>query len=563
MVSRAEEIWERPLSRRQLLASMAVGGASMAILGCGDDDDETEPGATSSEPKRGGEITLHSDSATVVADPHKSAGVGNEWNLVATSSLRANWQKGTMEPALVEKWESPDPLTMVLSVKKGVHFQQESPAKGREVEAADIVAGLERARTPGDATFTAAGLFVRVDTYEAVDKYTVRVKFKRPDANFQSLLGNFGCGIVLPRETIEKYGANLAVPEAWYGTGPFVPDLSKYQPGISMAFKRNPNYDLTPGLPYLDTISRLTILDISAATAALRTGQTDIALVPTLDVPEFRRRGYQLGTSEELITAQHLAMNVEIAPTNDVRVRQALHRAIDREELRQVVGDGYGCIVMIMGCKPSWFLSEKEWEGKPGFRKDHKQDIAEAKQLLSAAGVDPTKTTLKLGVGSQSLCICKVHYDQGTAIRGMLERDLGFKIDLVAPLAAAHQTTKFVQENGMHITNVAQGSGQGLIPDVALFYNLASFGANNCSLWKDKKTDDLYEQQVQALNTDRRKQIIQEAQRYLMQEDVLPVAPTVRNFDWFGVNAKIRGWQTPAYYRSQFTWQFDKVWLDS
>lgn len=561
----ADRIWEQPLTRRQLISAIGAGGASMALVGCGDDDDSAGPSSTqtSKEPRRGGEITLSISGVPDVSDPHKGAGVSDTWNLVGNTPLRANWLKGTVEAGLVEKWESPDPTTLILTLKKGVHFQKESPAAGRELEASDVVASLERNRTPGDATFTAARQFIRVDTYEAVDKYTVRVKFKQTDADFLSWLGGLSATTVVPKETIQKYGANMAVIEAWYGTGPFIPDPSKYRPGISMGFKRNPNFDVVPGgLPYLDAVNLVFILDISARAAGLRSGQSDVSLIPTLDAKDFRSRGFQLGGTEDLmVTAQHLAMNVEIPPTNDIRVRQAIHRAIDREELMGVVADGFGCNVMILGCKSSWFLSEKEWEGKPGFRKDKKQDIAEAKQLLSAAGVDPSKTTFKLGIGIQSAF--KVHNEQGIAIKGMLERNLGMKFDLtVGDPSYAFQSAKYARDNSMHLTNLSMGGVAGLILDAPLWQSLTSFAAGNAGLWNDKKTDDMYEQQATSLDNTKRKQILQDIQRYLMQDDVLPVAPTVRNFDWYGVNSKIRNWQAPAYYLSQFSWQYDQVWLD-
>ena len=559
---RADYIWERSLSRRQLLAAVGVGGASLALLGCGDDDDAASTPRAATEPKKGGSVTL-ATGPVATTDPHKQGtGTTDTWGLVAHTPLSIDWKQNTIEPSLVQKWEFPDPLTLLLTLKQGVHFQKESPAAGREVEASDIVANLERVRTPGDATFLARRNFDRVDAYEAVDKYTVRVKFKKPDANYLTLIGGSSATTILPKETLAKYGANLAVPEAWYGSGAFIPDQGKFQPGISMAFNRNPNYDLAPGRPYLDTVNLLSVLDFSSRSAGVRGGQIDVSTIPTLEAADFRRRGFQMGSTEDtLITGQHLAFNVTLPPMNDPRVRRAFHLAIDRPALMGVVAEGYGCTVMILGCKPSWFLTEKEWEGKPGFRKDKKEDIAEAKQLLSAAGVDPTKTNLKFAVSLAATCLCKVHNDQGVALRGMLEQNLGFKFDFTVDPTNTN-TNQYAQSNGIHLTNLSFGA-QGLVPDVPLQFCFSSIGANNPSLWSDKKTDELYEQQAMELDVNKRKQILQQAQRYLMQDDTLPGAPTVRNYDWYAVNPKIRGWTVPAYYLSQFAFQYDKVWLDS
>ncbi|MSQ61195.1 MAG: ABC transporter substrate-binding protein [Dehalococcoidia bacterium] len=559
---RADQVWERPLSRRQLVSAMAVGGASLALLGCGDDDEDAATPAVSSQPKHGGKVTLHGFSLAVV-DPHKTIGVtgpSDLWGYQANSVLRLDWQKGTPTDGLAEKWEAPDPTTVVLTLKKGVHFQKESAAGPRELDSGDVVASLERSRTTGDATFAIAGRFRLVDTYTAVDKYTVRVKFKKPDANFLSFMYHPTAAAILPREAIQKYGADMTVPAAWYGTGPFVPDPSTYKTGISINLKRNPSYDVDPGgLPYLDEITAIYIADQSARDAALRTGQLDVGLVPTLAEKQFRSEGYQMSSTENVITAaQHLAMNTQIAPTNDVRVRQAIHRALDRVELANVVGDGFACTPIILGCRTAWYLSEKEWAEKPGFRKDRKQDIEEAKKILSAAGVDPTKITLKLLSAAQNPY--RVHYEQAVAVKGILERNLGFKVELTP--VANWQAPAVMRETGSHLANISDGGVGNLILDDPLWAKLHTTSAQNASLWSDKKTDELIEKQTEALDTNERKRLFAEIQRYLMQDEVLPVAPTSRNFDWFSAKKEMRGWTAPGYFLSNYPWQFNKVWLD-
>ncbi|MSQ61197.1 MAG: ABC transporter substrate-binding protein [Dehalococcoidia bacterium] len=557
---RADQIWERPLTRRQLVSAVAAGGASLALVGCGDDDGSPASTGTQAagQPKRGGSLNLLANSSLDVIDPHKSVGLNDPWSFVANTPLKLDWMKGTLNPGLVEKWESPDPLTMVLRLKQGVHFQKESAAAGRELEASDIVANLERIRTKGDATFLAAYGFANVDTYEPTDRYTVRVKFKKPDANFLSWCSTTATTI-LPKEALAKYSANLANVAAWYGTGPFIPDLGAYHPGVSSTFRRNPNYDLTPGgLPYLDAVTLITINDFSARAAAVRGGQLDISIVPTLDTKDIAARGFQMQSTEnKIIAAQHEAMNPALPPMNDVRVRRAVNLAIDREALMGVVAEGYGCTSIILGCNTNWFLTEKEWEGKPGFRKDKKQDIAEAKQLLAAAGIDPQKTTLKLATSAQSAY--KTGYDTAIAFKGMLEGALGFKIDLTIGAI----TALAMKPNPHHMVSVTGGYGSGMLVDAPPWNTMYSTGGGNGGLWTDKKTDDLIEQQASELDTNKRKDLLQQLQRYLMQDDVMGFAPTIRNFDWTAARKDIRGWAASAYFLSHYAWQFDKVWIDS
>ena len=575
---RAEEIWERPLTRRQLMSAMVVGGAGMALVGCGDDDDDVDvddgggeetPVATASPaagtPKQGGEITILLGNDMEIGDPQKTpsltGGNSDMWGLVASQLLHMEWGKSISTPAVAEKWEIPDDTTTILSLKKGVHFQKLSAAAGRELDSSDVVASLERARTD-DPTFAGRYQFQFVDTYEAVDKYTVRIKFKNPDANFMLWIGVTPGGIVLSKESIALYGANFGGdPKSIPQSGAFIADYASYKPKISLSVNRNPDYDLFPGLPYLDKINMILISDRGLKGAAMRSGEADIGNIPTLEVKDYQSKPYTLGSTEDLITAgAHLAMNTEAPPTNDVRVRGALHRAIDREALLQVVGDGgFGCIAIIFGCQSAWYLTAKDFEGTPGFRKDKSEDYTEAKQLLSAAGVDPTQVTLDIYSGSNTSPY-PTTYRQAEAVAGMIQKNLGFKLNI---LPDRTMTPKTLRERKINLYNNTGGGLSGGNLDYPAWRFHHSDGANNYSLWYDDTLDGMIVKQAQTLdNADRKKQFAA-IQRYMLDpENGLPVSPTARNYDFFAAKDFIKGWRAPSYFLSNFAWQFPAVWLD-
>lgn len=565
-MDKAERIWERPLSRRGLMAAIAVGGSSMALVGCGDDDDDTssDDQASTGEPKKGGTVTLRASTAINITDPHKDisvTGPADVWALIGNTALRFDWKKGTVIDGVMEKWENPDPTTLVMTLKKGVHFQQQSLGAGREIDSSDVVAGLERVRTQGDATFTIAGRFRLVDTYEAVDKYTVRVKFKQPDANFLSWMYHPNAAVVLPKEVYAKHPNLAGVNEAWAGSGPFVVDLPAFQTGISVSLKRNPNYDVDQGgLPYLDGVKLIYIQDNSTREAAFRTGQIDVMQMPALAAKGFSGSHIVESTEDTVTAVSHMSMNTQLAPTNDVRVRQAIHRIYDRVELINVVGDGYGCTDIIFGCRSALYLTEKEWEGKPGFRKDKKEDYADAKKLLDAAGVDPTKTTLKMWHSAASEF--KVIYDMPVAMRGQLER-FGFKIE--ADTEGTSITPAQTRERNHHLTSISDGGLAGLIFDDPIWKTMHSnytLSVRNNALWQDAKTDELMEKQQSALDLNERKKLWAELQRHLMDDSRLPVAPAVRNFDFYGGKKSLKNWTVPGYFLNNYAWQYNKVWLD-
>ncbi|MSQ61514.1 MAG: ABC transporter substrate-binding protein [Dehalococcoidia bacterium] len=580
----SDQIWERPLTRRQLMSAMTVGVGAMALVGCGNDDEGSAGGAgqisqtTTKQPKKGGAITLleagtvSSAGGASILDPHKtisiSYGSSDAWGLINVPLVRYDWTKGTVVDGIAEKWEFTDPTTLVLSLKKGIHFQQGDASKGREIDSGDVVASLERVRTKGDATFTIANRFRNVDTYAAVDKYTVRVKFLKPDANFLSWAYHPNGGHIMSREKIEKYGANMTVPEAWTGSGPFIPDLSTYKDTISVTLRRNPNYDVDPGgLPYLDAITILGIGDRSLMDAAIRSNQIDVGLIQTLSAKSFEGNFNVSSTQDTITAASHLSFNTAMAPFNDPRVRQAFHRALDRVELNNVVGDGFGCVSMLLGCRSASYLTEKNWAGKPGFRTDHKQDLEEAKKLLAAAGVDPTK--LQLTHRHDRLGGNKVRADQGIAITGMLQRDLGVKITDYTENArgASDPGPDEAKSIPLHMTTFSHGGQAGLILDDPLFLGIHSTAVSNSAVWFDKKTDDLIDKQAATLDLNERKKLWAELQTYLVDPietaATMPFSPITRSFDFFVSNKKLQNWTTPGYFLSHYPWQYNKVWLDA
>ena len=578
----AEQVWERPLTRRQLMSAMTMGAGAMALVGCGDDDDgggETSGTPQSSgQPKKGGTVTLlepgttRSTGGASITDQHKALSIAYGSNdahgFMQVPLMRFNWKDAKVVDGVAEKWENPDPTTLVVHLKKGVHFQVKDASAGREIEASDVVASLGRLRTAGDATFVFAKRLLKVDSVEAVDKYTVRIKFNKPDANFLSWMYYPNSGVVTSKEKIAKYGANMTVPEAWTGNGPFIPDLSTYKDGISVTLRRNPNYDIDPGgLPYLDAINILGISDRSLMDAAIRSNQIDVGLIQTLSTKSFEGT-FDISSTEDTITAtSHVSFNTAMPPFNDPRVRQAFHRGIDRVELNNVVGDGFGCPVFILGCRSSLYLTAKDWAGKPGFRTDHKQDVAEAKKLLSAAGVDPTK--LQLTHRHDRTGGNKVRAAQGIAITGMLERDLGVTITPYTERAkgASDPGPDEVKSQPIHFTTMSHGGQAGLILDDPLWLGIHSTAVSNSAVWFDKKTDDLIEKQAATLDFNERKKVWAEIQRYLVDTSetatTMPFAPITRSFDFFAANKKLKNWTTPGYFLSHYPWQWNKVWLDA
>ena len=296
---------------------------------------------------------------------------------------------GTLVPGLAESLPqvSPDGRTYTVRLRRGVRF-----ADGRPLRAADVAFTLERlldprtrsigsslfeeirgarafeaARGRGDAVAHVAGLAV-------VDDRTVRVELDHPDVTLANLLA-LPLSFVLPAERVKLEGD--AFFEHPVGTGPFV--LQEWRRGARIRLARNPLYRL-PGTPALDGVDISLGGDETTQLMMFERGELDLLLdVPAADFPRIRadlQRRQWLVSQTALMTI-YLSLNTELPPFADVRIRQAVAAAIDRDRVLRVLNQR---AVAATGMLPP---------GIPGFDPHavgQHYDPAHARRLLVDAG---------------------------------------------------------------------------------------------------------------------------------------------------------------------------------
>ena len=328
------------------------------------------------------------------------------------------WGPNTMGPGLAESWEQPDPGTTVFHIREGVKWHNLPPVNGREFTAKDVeyvfhrVWGLgsgfsERSPHAGEPFFN------KITSVEATDKYTV--VFKHP-VNAYSLPTFLTAGwsdmIAPPREVVEEHG-DMKDPAHVIGTGPWM--FADYVPGSSLTWVRNPDYwqndalfpDHEFQLPYADEFRQLAMPEKSTQLAALRSGKLD-----RMDGNNWGDTGITWEQKESLdrtnpelqfaaytMTGSGLAYRYGTEPLfPDIRVRQALDMAIDREQIARTWGGGY-----VEAIPQAWTYTAvpgfyRPWDEIPEeVRETYTYNPEKAKQLLAEAGYpDGFKTQLLL-----------------------------------------------------------------------------------------------------------------------------------------------------------------------
>ena len=361
--------------RKLLFASAATVALLMA-----------SPVLAAEQPKQGGAaiVTFNNDLTTL--DPQ----VGYDWqNWSVIKSIfdgLMDYKPGTteLEPDLAESYTvSDDGLTYTFKLRDGVKFHN-----GRVMTAADVKYSLERAvspatQSPGGGYFGAiagyddvvGGKATELSGVVATDDKTVTITLTRPDATFLHLMAiNFG--YVVPKEEVEKAGAEWGKMPV--GTGAF--KVVEWTPGQRLVLERNKDY-YRQGVPYLDKLTFEFGQDPTVAVLRIKNGEIDIVGdgIPPAQFAEIMGdpSNKDLIAEGEQLHTGYLTMNVTQPPLDDVKVRQAINMAINKDRIVKIINNR---------AKPA---NQALPPAMPGYNPDQKgfpYDPDGAKKLLAEAG---------------------------------------------------------------------------------------------------------------------------------------------------------------------------------
>ena len=279
---------------------------------------------------------------------------------------------------LALSWEvAPDGLTLTFPLRDA-NFHNVAPVNGRALVAQDVADHYTRMQNGRQA-----GLLLGLNTVEAVDDKTVRFNMERPNADILVVAGNRE----LPIYATEVYDAGIADTTP-IGTGPGIYDKENTELDQRMVFVRNPDY--WGGAPLLDAFHFDTIQDPETRKAAFRTGQTHHGL-PTLRLEELDGLwdsvpGMNVMSNPSLMGISIYAVNSNVAPFNDPRVRQALKLGMDVDRYLAIryPGQKWPDSLPAFG----WPFYSDSYPGRDAFgsTKDYNPD--EAAKLIAAAGIE-------------------------------------------------------------------------------------------------------------------------------------------------------------------------------
>ncbi len=377
--------------------------AAVAAAGCGSSGDTGTGGGqtVAGAPKAGGSISIAFQSEPVTLDPAISWDVSG-WTVedsVFNALYRYAPKSGAAGTELIPDLAaampaiSADGTTYTIKLRSDAKF---APPVNRAVTAADVKYSFERMMTEPrcPATYFYEGVVGASDAVngkaktisgvKVVDPHTIQFTLTSPDLSFLYALSMEFCDVV-PREWMAKWGKN--VNRHPLGTGPFYMDT--WTTGREIKLLKNPNY-WNADKVHLDGVDFVFGLTPSNALLKLQRDEVDILgdNIPPADVarvttdPQWKPYVY----SQPLIATTYLFMNETKKPFDDVKVRQALSWAIDRDKLVKLQS---GQAVSLYQIYPQNLPGSEPGKVYYGY------DPAKAKAMLAEAGYpDGFKTVI-------------------------------------------------------------------------------------------------------------------------------------------------------------------------
>jgi peptide/nickel transport system substrate-binding protein len=477
-------------SRREFLGTTGGVFAGMAAFGLVD-----RAVAATRNPQRGG--TLHYGSRTDIAglDAHRH----NQNHIIhATAAMYDGLtdidQRGNLVPSLAESWEPNQELSAwTFRLRKGVLFHN-----GREFDAEAVKLNILRIQDPAIGHDFIRGGLENVDSVDVLDKYTVRLNAKVPDA-------------ALPT-SIMRYPIILMAPDAFetsaerpIGTGPF--KFVSWARWNETRLVRFENYWETDAegrsLPYLDEIIAKPKKEDSVRLTGLRTGQVQlIDDMAQADVERFmKEHGAKYNTWRWHSGGNYIVFNWRRGVFQDKRLRTAAAHAIDRDAIHHAVYYGQGEI-----------LNQSYPRGDPWYLEEIRSleyDPDRARALLREARAVGTAikiiANVNTAVARESVQVIQAAWDA-----------VGLKVTLdlldTVPFTAASREGNFDARFG--------GYTYRYDPNDFFARNLHSQSEWNKSNsgWHHERYDRLVEEAKRTLDQARRKELYTEAQHIINVE---------------------------------------------
>lgn len=499
--------WKKTIVR----VSVVALGLTLAACSSGG---KTEESSANSQPADNSTFTYAISGDPTSTNPINTS---DRWGLTVTNMIYSPLVivegDGTTKNALAESVEpAEDGLSVTVHLKKDVKWSD-----GEDFTADDVVFTYEQKVKKENGNADQLWVGDQPIAIEKVDDYTVKFVFPQASA---AAINNIATETFIIPEHVFKDVPDFSVnelPEKAVGTGPY--KLVEYKRGEYLTFEANENY--YGGEPSVKNVTLRIIENADTTKVALQKGEVDAAVVLPADVQDLDDSKITTYPYSENRVG-YLGLNTKSEALQDVKVRQAVLFALNKDELNQA-----GYLDKEYYEQPYSFLPPNNPYATDDVEK-YDTNIEKSKELLKEANV--SDLTLNLAFSSTD----PVQTVQATLIQQQLQK-AGITVNLEGGDSAAIFAE--LDKDGSTKYNLFMGGYiMGNDPDLygALF---ETSGSSNYFQTENKVTDELFAKAATELNPEKRQALYVELQQAIAED--ARIYPIVDNKKILAVNNRI------------------------
>jgi ABC-type transport system substrate-binding protein len=423
---------------------------------------------------------------------------------------------------------------------------------GAQLTVEDVKATYARiAWPPKGVVIPRTPLFSAVGEINVLDPYRIEFRLSEPRPR-AFMLGAFASGwnVIVRKKTLEEHGRNLRQVMAYPGTGPFR-HLSRKDKEV-WVLEKNPNY-WNRALPYLDRLEIYHMPPFSPELgSALLAGKIDYGrLLDPVTWRTVKENPNMTAVEFNQSVIQAVWVNNQKQPFDDPKVRRAMHLALDRHVLVDVVKDvapmvvgGFVYPFHEFSTPPSGLVS------RLGYQRDPKPAVQEARRLMAEAGHAG-------GIGNVNFLVRDVATYKlwAVAIQSMLKETLGIETTL-----RTVQISQWFEEIQAGNFDLGLGAIVSTLMDPSDYFTAwyGRDGPQNYSSWTNPAFHDLTRQIERELDDGKRGQMVRQAE--LMLEQDPPLLPVAYEKIYDGFYNYVRGQDPGKFFGIYDVVRWDTVW---
>jgi len=467
--------------------------------------------ADAGPPRAGGTLTLAVGSNPDCLDPQQtgtnaSLNVGRQ---LVDSLTDQDPDTGEIKPWLATSWESnADSTSFTFHLRPGVTFSDGTP-----LDAAAVKTSFDGVKALGAKSLLGLGYLASYRSATVVDPQTVRFDFTTPSAQFLQATSTMSLGILAPA-AYQKTPDQRCQGDGLIGSGPFVFGSFKQNSEIVITKRKGYNWGSSlwkhQGEAYLDTVDYKIVPEPGVRTGSLLSGQLSATTeVQPVDEAQFQGNGFSEQTRPNPGIVFNLHANVTKGVLTDERVRQAVSKGINRQEVTDTV--------LSPNYKPATSILASTTPLHADLSQELAYDPAGATRLLDEDGWVPGPDGIRVKNGqrlSASVLFSSV-FNQSQSVLELIQqqlRKIGF--DLRIELHTNAEVLQLQQAGNYEFLwyNVTRAD-----PDI-LRNNFSTKAGNRSKLAPGNPLDAALDQQAASIDPAVRKPAAEQAQRLIVEQ---------------------------------------------